>query len=99
MSSLSIQRHRSRHSNVMASMPFFAMIMFLCLCFTTAGAAEKLQRDVEILSLTKLSGVVNDSRVSGEISATLNPNRGGVSTCQFSHLPKGFTPGTFGTHQ
>ncbi|WP_428264107.1 hypothetical protein [Haliangium sp.] len=56
------------------------------------------EQDLRILSITEISGTVNDSAVRGRIEATIDTSRGGVSTCQFPSLPKGFTPGTFGTH-
>ncbi len=55
--------------------------------------------NVEVRSLTVLKGWVNDSPVEGKISAVINTGRGGVSSCKFNRLPKGFNAATFGTHQ
>lgn len=55
-------------------------------------------QDIDITSRSTISGSVNGSAVEGKISATFNTGRGGSSTCDFSHLPVGFNPATFGTH-
>jgi hypothetical protein len=66
---------------------------------STSEVSEAMVRsDIEIVSLTEISGAVNGRAVAGRISATINTGRGGRSTCQFSSLPDRFTPGTFGTH-
>ena len=56
------------------------------------------ERNIEIVSRTALAGTVNGSPVSGRVEATINVGRDGHSTCQFDHLPNGFTPATLGTH-
>lgn len=61
-------------------------------------AACRRASDIDITSRSTISGIVNGSTVEGKISATFNTSRGGTSTCEFSQLPAGFTPGTFGTH-
>jgi hypothetical protein len=55
-------------------------------------------QDIDVLSLSNISGSVNGSTVEGIIRASINTDRGGNSTCEFSQLPEGFTPGTFSTH-
>ncbi len=75
------------------------------LLFLTVGvilivylAACQPARDIDVTSRSTISGTVNGSTVEGKILATFNTGRGGTSTCDFSQLPMGFTPGTFGTH-
>ena len=63
-----------------------------------SAAGPVVRKDLEILSLTELSGYVNGSPVQGRVRATINTGRGGASTCEFSQLPDRFTPGTFSTH-
>ena len=58
----------------------------------------KERKDKDITSRSTITGLVNGSAVEGKISATFNTGRGGSSTCEFSQLPEGFNPGTFGTH-
>lgn len=57
-----------------------------------------VRKDLEIVSLTELTGAVNGRAVKGRVTATIHTGRGGTSTCQFSELPDRFTPGTFSTH-
>lgn len=54
--------------------------------------------DLMIVSNTTVHGTVNDERYEGSIRAEFNPERGGVSRCEFSALPKSFTPATLNTH-
>lgn len=53
---------------------------------------------MDITARSTISGTVNGSAMEGSVSATLNTDRGGNSTCEFPKLPGGFTPGTIGTH-
>ena len=46
---------------------------------------------------TVLSGIVNGQLMRGTVEASLNTDEGGSSACDFSELPRGFTPATFGT--
>jgi hypothetical protein len=62
------------------------------------AAGPVVRKDIEIVSLTQLSGYVNGQAVEGRVTASFNTGRGGASTCQFSQLPDRFTPGTFSTH-
>jgi len=55
-------------------------------------------RDLDIVSKSSITGMVNGEAVEGSISASFNTGRGGSSTCTFSMLPQGFSPATFGTH-
>ncbi len=64
----------------------------------TSTKGSEAPKAREIVSNTDLIGTVNDQAVEGRISAVINPSFGGNSTCEFSALPKGFSPGTFGTH-
>jgi hypothetical protein len=61
-------------------------------------ARPVVQQDIEIVSITELSGKVNGSAVEGRVTALINTGRGGTSTCEFAKLPERFTPGTFSTH-
>jgi hypothetical protein len=54
--------------------------------------------DIDVEVRTSIEGLVNDQRLRGEVAATLNTGGGGRSECEFSHLPQGFNPATFGTH-
>jgi hypothetical protein len=56
------------------------------------------RKDIEIVSLTEISGAVNGAAVDARVSATINTGRGGTTSCQFERLPDRFTPATFGTH-
>ena len=51
----------------------------------------------EITARTVIAGVVNGQAMKGTVLALLNSDVGGRSSCEFSHLPQGFSPGTFGT--
>ena len=51
----------------------------------------------EITARTVISGVVNGQAMKGTVLASLNTDLGGRSSCEFSELPRGFTPGSFGT--
>jgi hypothetical protein len=53
---------------------------------------------MEILSRTVLTGSVNSAPVQARVEATITVNQGGRTTCEFSQLPTGFNPATFGTH-
>jgi hypothetical protein len=55
-------------------------------------------RDLDIVSNSSITGMVNGEAVEATISASFNTGRGGRSTCTFSKLPQGFSPATFGTH-
>jgi hypothetical protein len=50
----------------------------------------------EITVRTAISGIVNDEMIKGNVLASLNTDVGGKSTCEFSDLPRGFTPAVFG---
>lgn len=73
----------------------FAGIVIIALLFYAACSRTP---GISITSRSTISGVVNGSQVEGKIMATFNTSRGGSSTCNFTHLPNGFNPGTFGTH-
>jgi hypothetical protein len=66
------------------------MILFASL------AACRQDPDIDITAKTTISGIVNGSAMEGKILASFNTGRGGSSSCEFSQLPAGFTPGTFG---
>ncbi len=70
----------------------------ILLSLLAAGAllAACSRRQVDIVSRTTITGSVNGSPLEGRVSATISSSRGGRSTCEFPHLPPGFTPGTFG---
>lgn len=51
-----------------------------------------------VTARTAISGTVNGQTMQGKVLATIDPDRGGKTACEFSTLPKGFNPGTFGTH-
>jgi hypothetical protein len=50
----------------------------------------------DITARTTISGTVNGHAMKGNVLATFNTGRGGHSACEFSQLPRGFTPATFG---
>jgi hypothetical protein len=52
----------------------------------------------EVTARTTISGFVNGQPMKGKVVASLDTGRGGRSSCEFSHLPAGFNPATFGTH-
>jgi hypothetical protein len=52
----------------------------------------------EITAQTAISGFVNGQPMTGKVVASVDSDRGGRSRCEFSELPDGFNPGTFGTH-
>jgi hypothetical protein len=52
------------------------------------------KKSVDIVSRSVIRGSVNGSPLEAEVLATFNTRRGGNSTCVFSALPTGFTPGT-----
>ncbi len=54
--------------------------------------------DKTVTVRTEIAGIVNGEALKGRVVATLDTGVGGRSTCRFSKLPSGFTPGTFGTH-
>ena len=64
-----------------------------CMSGDTRGRA-----DVDVAVRTRITGSVNGQGVDAVVAATVNTGRGGSSTCTFSRLPRGFNPGTFGTH-
>jgi hypothetical protein len=51
----------------------------------------------EIIVRTTVSGAVNDETVRGNVRASINTDVGGRSECEYSELPRGFTPAVFGT--
>jgi hypothetical protein len=51
----------------------------------------------DITVRTAILGIVNGERIKGNVLASLNTDTGGNSACEFSDLPRGFTPATFGT--
>lgn len=51
----------------------------------------------EIAVRTTISGIVNGEVIKGNVLASLNTDVGGRSACEFSDLPRGFTPAVFGT--
>lgn len=51
----------------------------------------------EIAVQTTISGIVNGEIIKGNVRASLNTDVGGRSACEFSDLPRGFTPAVFGT--
>jgi hypothetical protein len=52
----------------------------------------------EIMAHTVISGFVNGQPMKGKVTASVDSDRGGRSSCEFTELPTGFTPATFGTH-
>jgi hypothetical protein len=58
----------------------------------------KDDRDLQVVSLTNVAGVINDQRYAGRIEAEFDTGRGGSSRCEFTSLPDTFNPGTLGTH-
>ena len=44
-----------------------------------------------------VSGIVNGQAIKGNVVATIDPNRGGLSSCEFSKLPRNFIPSSIGT--
>ena len=60
--------------------------------------ALRVRKDVDVVSKTVISGMVNGSAIDGTVNATFNTGRGGRSTCEFVKLPPKFTPGTLSTH-
>lgn len=53
---------------------------------------------VKITSLTSITGTVNDATLEGKISATIDTDGGGSSSCEFAKLPPGYQPSTLYTH-
>jgi len=51
----------------------------------------------EITVRTVISGIVNGETLKGNVLASLDTDVGGRSACEFSDLPRGFTPAAFGT--
>ncbi|HZB28687.1 MAG TPA: hypothetical protein VE465_00830 [Streptosporangiaceae bacterium] len=51
----------------------------------------------EIAVRTAISGIINGEKIKGNVLATLDTDFGGRSACEFSDLPRGFTPAAFGT--
>ena len=66
-------------------------------CLLGIGFLSGCNRHIEIVSNTTVSGTVNASAFEGRITATLNTGGGGRSSCEYTQLPPGFTPGTIGT--
>jgi hypothetical protein len=50
----------------------------------------------DITAHTRISGLVNNHAFTGKVDAVINTGRGGRSSCEFTHLPPGFTPATLG---
>ncbi len=50
-----------------------------------------------VTARTVISGIVNGELMRGTVEATLDTDQGGNSACDFSDLPRDFTPGTLGT--
>ncbi len=73
---------------------FLGMVIVLISSLAACGRGPS----IDITSRSTISGVVNGSKVEGKILAHFNTARGGSSTCNFTQLPEGFNPGTFGTH-
>jgi hypothetical protein len=59
---------------------------------------DDMPTDKRVTVRTEIAGIVNGEAMKGRVAATLDTGVGGRSTCRFSKLPSGFTPGTFGTH-
>jgi hypothetical protein len=56
------------------------------------------RRNIDLVSRSVITGVVNDTAFKGRITAIISTGRGGYSVCEFEQLPVHFTPGTIGTH-
>jgi hypothetical protein len=52
--------------------------------------------DLNVTARTNISGVVNGHPTKGSVMASFNTGRGGRSACEFTHMPPGLTPATFG---
>jgi hypothetical protein len=52
--------------------------------------------NLDVTARTNISGVVNGHPTKGTVLASFNTGRGGRSACEFTHLPPGLTPATFG---
>jgi hypothetical protein len=50
-----------------------------------------------VTARTAISGIVNGQPIKGTVQASLDTDLGGRSSCEFSELPLGFNPATFGT--
>lgn len=50
----------------------------------------------DVTAHTSISGIVNGHAFKGKVDAVINTGQGGRSSCEFSHLPPGFTPATLG---
>lgn len=97
-----LYRHRYRRT---ARLPLLSagVLLFGCSPHGRSGPAPEVpdpgqRRDLEIVSLTEVSGSVNGSAFEGQISATIQTGHGGISSCSFSALPDRVTPGTFAPH-
>jgi hypothetical protein len=49
---------------------------------------------IDIISRSAVDGSINNMPLQATVLATFNTTAGGQSTCEFSSLPTGFTPGT-----
>lgn len=85
-----------------ARLPVLGLGVLLFGCAEQDGSpsleSQAAGKDIEILSLTEISGIVNGQEVKASISAVINTGHGGRSTCTFTALPERFNPGTFSTH-
>lgn len=87
--------------NLRLKHPFIFLVRLLvCMSVLFLLACSHRTRSVhgiDIVSGTSITGSVNGAAFENRVSATLNIGHGGRSSCEFSHLPVGFTPGTLST--
>ena len=75
---------------------FDALVVTLIASLAVSFVACRTYRtpSVDIISRSMVDGTVNGLPLKATVSANFNTIRGGHSSCTFSQLPTGFTPGT-----
>ena len=53
-----------------------------------------IAKSIDLKVRGKVTGTVNGSAIEGSVAASINTGRGGLASCEFTQLPKGFTPAT-----
>jgi len=88
--------HRNGSSWLRATLSVVAIAF--CVTGLVSACRSASRPNVDIVSISSISGAINGMPIEATVSATFNTGRGGRSTCEFSKLPSGFTPGTLSTH-
>lgn len=100
MSEIRVHRlaHQVGSTRLRAALSVGAIAVGVMALLPACRSGAHIRPNVEIVSRSSIFGTINSMPIDATVVATFNTGRGGRSTCEFSKLPSGFTPGTLSSH-